>query len=1047
MENQFSKIYITDEQYNELFQTIHTIFASSTKTSETIVDQQNEPHPPTVLLILRGLPGTGKSSLGKKIAEAFNGVQFESDKNFTIAGDYHFDPTLCGLSHELTQAEARQAMAHHLPLVVISNTATRHWEYQVYVEAGRQFGYTIVIFDLFQHLLTSLSLMTPTTSSGTRNDKKEEKEEERRQAYFQYLASSNIHDVPPETIVEMARRYEFSPQLITVEETRESVDNSLSGDGSIKRRRLGENKYIAVYDSGYFLALDILPADRSGRDHNVLFLACLYACHYLALLFDLPSAYQMIRKVVQRNLKSSTRGGRSSVSVAGWARYHLTVLPPTDYTKVKEKGQLDSFVEALQTLRLDSLLDNYLGLQADPSSETFASAWEVVLSQMAMLQGEIVQQEGSTIAPARLTEEIAALLDADQQSTTFYLLLDRSHGLLAELHALRQRFLQELEEEEDQMAAEWLPHITLAFTRNDLHEVDRLSGLEAFQMIRNKLLGDSPVSLFQADRASESERSMIVSNLDIDGTRSLCMELALHSETQLSFSTSYGFHVADVRIRRGPFGDDATYKTHPILLQLLPRGLVFLQSQTRVVSNGYRPIWRGLHSLPKFFGKEGMEDDGAGLSSLELNLRLHDYLSQADKLVIMEKVNGRAASCRFFQQQQQQQQQQDNEYYVIIGTKLAHTIGRLDFSRQRILLEECYYQDLKASAEEVQDESSSSGDYRNALILSNTQALEKSLRWENLLELIQWLDGRTLNGEVLDPEDMHLVAIDSLQWVFLCLSDFADRLARRPSSEGLLETLNTANHFMNDLPLLDIVELSVAAGCLNKKEVVISHAQDIAKEILPSEGKVLYLIDRAGCVLERIKYKTWWYVYRRAIRQLACKLLTRWNDQPQSSSRDSSRRSTQQAQEATQKKLQEQLIQLQKIVENMGKARGKESDIGFQNKLQGLKDKVKDLEIRLGKESQYNEEEVRVVRARRLESVLLELENEVKRRWIQKFSFMCEDLGGGEVYTAKVAEAIDHALAFLRYLQSELLVNEKATIKTFRRYYPVMWESFLLAKR
>lgn len=1026
MENKFSKVYITDEQYNELYQTIQTILASS--TTSAIVDQ-NEPHPPTVLLILRGLPGTGKSSLGKKLAEAFNGVQFESDKNFTIAGDYRFDPTLCGLSHELTQAEARQAMAHHLPLVVISNTATRHWEYQVYVEAGRQFGYTIVIFDLFQHLLTSLSLMTPTTSSGSRTDKEEEEErEEGRQAYFQFLASSNIHEVPPETVVEMARRYEFSPQLITVQETRGSLDNSLGGDGSMKRRRLGDSKYIAVYDSGYFLALDILPADRAGRDHNVLFLACLYACHYLALLFDLPSAYQMIRKVVQRNLKSSTRGGRSSVSVAGWARYHLTVLPPADYDKVKEKEQLESFVEALQTLRLDSLLDNYLGLQADPSSEAFASAWEVVLSQMAMLQGDIVQQEGSTIAPARLTEETSALLGGDQQSTTFYLLLDRSYGLLAELHALRQRFLQEIEE--DKGAAEWLPHITLAFTHNDLHEVDRLSGLGAFQTIRNKLLGDSPVSVWnhlsQADRTSES---VVASNLDVDGARGLCLELALHSETQLSFSTACGFHVADVRIRRGPFGDDATYKTHPILLQLLPRGLVFLQPQNRA-SDGYRPILRGLHSLPKFFGKEGMEDDGAGLSSLELNLRLHDSLSQADKLVIMEKVNGRAASCRFFQQ--------GSEHYVIIGTKLAHTIGRLDFSGRRILLEECYYQG-KAPEEEEQDESSS-GDYRNSLILSNTQALERSLRWEHLRELIRWLDGRTLNGEVLDPEDMHLVTIDSLQWVFLCLSDFADRLAGRSSSEGLLETLSAANHFMNDLPLLDVVELS---GCLNKKDVVLSRAQEIAKEVLPSEGKVLYLIDRAGCVLERIKYKTWWYIYRRAIRQLACKLLARWKDQPQSG--DSFRRSAQQSQEATQKKLQDQLIQCQKIVDNMGKARGKEGDTAFQSKLQGLKDKVKDLEIRLGKESQYKEEEVREARSRRLESVLLELESEVKRRWVVKFSFMCEDLGGGERYTAKVAEAMDHALAFMRYLQSELLINEKATIKAFRRYYPVMWENFLLA--
>lgn len=78
-------------------------------------------------VILRGLPGSGKSTFAKRLAEAFDFVHLEADDHFYIGGNYRFDPARVADAHALV---ARDAVAHLQAgrRVVVANTHVRLWE-------------------------------------------------------------------------------------------------------------------------------------------------------------------------------------------------------------------------------------------------------------------------------------------------------------------------------------------------------------------------------------------------------------------------------------------------------------------------------------------------------------------------------------------------------------------------------------------------------------------------------------------------------------------------------------------------------------------------------------------------------------------------------------------------------------------------------------------------------------------------------------------------------------------------------------------------------
>jgi NEDD4-binding protein 2 len=94
------------------------------------------------LVIMRGLPGSGKTTLAKQIAGE-SGLIYSCDDFFTKDGIYTFNPKKLTESHEWNQQRATISMEKGEPLIIIDNTNTRKWEAKPYVKSAVDNGYEV----------------------------------------------------------------------------------------------------------------------------------------------------------------------------------------------------------------------------------------------------------------------------------------------------------------------------------------------------------------------------------------------------------------------------------------------------------------------------------------------------------------------------------------------------------------------------------------------------------------------------------------------------------------------------------------------------------------------------------------------------------------------------------------------------------------------------------------------------------------------------------------------------------------------------------------
>jgi predicted kinase len=103
---------------------------------------------PKILTLVRGLPGSGKSTFANNITNKFSIC--EADKFFyDKEGNYNFDATKLATAHEWcrNQVEIRmkdnQANEQFYPHIVVSNTFTQKWEMESYYKLAEQYGYKV----------------------------------------------------------------------------------------------------------------------------------------------------------------------------------------------------------------------------------------------------------------------------------------------------------------------------------------------------------------------------------------------------------------------------------------------------------------------------------------------------------------------------------------------------------------------------------------------------------------------------------------------------------------------------------------------------------------------------------------------------------------------------------------------------------------------------------------------------------------------------------------------------------------------------------------
>ncbi|KAM8803166.1 NEDD4-binding protein 2-like 1 isoform 1-T1 [Rhynchonycteris naso] len=134
------------------------------------------------LYLLRGLPGSGKTTLARQLQHDFPRALIFSTDDFFFREDgaYEFNPDFLEEAHEWNQKRARKAMRNGISPIIIDNTNLHAWEMKPYAVMALENNYEVIF-----------------------------REPETRWKFnVQELARRNIHGVPREKIHRMKERYE-----------------------------------------------------------------------------------------------------------------------------------------------------------------------------------------------------------------------------------------------------------------------------------------------------------------------------------------------------------------------------------------------------------------------------------------------------------------------------------------------------------------------------------------------------------------------------------------------------------------------------------------------------------------------------------------------------------------------------------------------------------------------------------------------------------------------------------------------------------------------
>ncbi len=134
-----------------------------------------------ILYIVRGIPGSGKSTFAEKLVGA-DFLVCEADKYFIDkdTGKYNFDFTKIKEAHKFCQDTVETYMKDSLVNdqfyreIAVSNTFTQEWEIEPYMELAKKYGYTV------------FTIIVENRHGGT-----------------------NQHEVPEEVLIKMRERFEI----------------------------------------------------------------------------------------------------------------------------------------------------------------------------------------------------------------------------------------------------------------------------------------------------------------------------------------------------------------------------------------------------------------------------------------------------------------------------------------------------------------------------------------------------------------------------------------------------------------------------------------------------------------------------------------------------------------------------------------------------------------------------------------------------------------------------------------------------------------------
>jgi predicted kinase len=95
------------------------------------------------LILLRGLPGSGKTTLAKSLVTK-DYCHKEADMYFVDEfGNYKFEPSKIKDAHKWCKEETEFLMKYEHSPIVVSNTFTQEWEMEDYYKLAEKYGYRV----------------------------------------------------------------------------------------------------------------------------------------------------------------------------------------------------------------------------------------------------------------------------------------------------------------------------------------------------------------------------------------------------------------------------------------------------------------------------------------------------------------------------------------------------------------------------------------------------------------------------------------------------------------------------------------------------------------------------------------------------------------------------------------------------------------------------------------------------------------------------------------------------------------------------------------